>query len=212
MIESIVTYMQGLPVWGVVIFAFLVAWVENLLPPAPSDVLLAFCGSLVGFGTVDFTTLLLVATTGSVAGFATAYWLGRTYKQSLINARWLPFITQDLVDTSQKWFDKYHGAIIVANRFMAGTRAVISFAAGMTNMPFPRTTLYCAVSAAAWNALLIWGGMLLGTNWRNIDGYVGTYGWVITALIVAIVAIVVIRRKRRRTSALETPVDKQGES
>jgi membrane protein DedA with SNARE-associated domain len=204
MIESIVVYLQGLPVWGVIIVTFLVAYIENLFPPAPSDVILVFLGTLVGLGTVGMTTMIGTATLGSVAGFATAYWIGRRYGTALIESRRVPFLSVELLLKVEGWFNKYHGLIIVANRFLSGTRAVISFAAGITKMPFLRTTLYCLVSAAAWNSLMVIIGKQLGANWRSVEGILATYGNVVTILIVTTLVVYfswkyLKRRKERRS-------------
>src|SRR3972149_3231653 len=52
---------------------FAVAYIENVFPPSPSDVVVVFGGYLVGLGTIDFTVALAVTTTGSITGFLTMY-------------------------------------------------------------------------------------------------------------------------------------------
>lgn len=200
MVESLVELLQSLPLWGVLLFTFLIAYIENLFPPSPSDLLLVFAGTLVGLGSVGYIELLLTATAGSVSGFATAYLCGRKYGDALLDSRWVPFLNRTLMAKVESWFNRYHGLIIVANRFMAGTRAIIAFAAGIASMPFPRTLLYCFISAAAWNALLLWGGAALGSRWRDIEGILSVYGWAVTGVLI-VVAIVLYMRSRRRTEA-----------
>ena len=199
MVEDLVLLAQTLPVWGILLGTFIVAYIENLFPPSPSDLLLVFIGTLCGIGVIDFTATLVIATTGSVTGFATAYWIGRKFGRSLIERGWVPFISVALIDRVERWFDKYHGLIIVTNRFLSGTRAVISYAAGMTRMPFPRTALYCAVSAAVWNTILIVVGMQLGSRWRDVDGFLATYGQIVIGLIVVALIIWFVLKRRRRT-------------
>lgn len=201
MLESIVGYLQGLPPWGVILFVFLIAYIENLFPPSPSDVLLVFAGTLIGIGTADFVPILLAATIGAVTGFVTAYMIGRRYGRQVAASPLVPFITLELVDKVQVWFDKYHGLIIVVNRFLAGTRAVIAFAAGITRMPLPRTTLYCTLSATAWNALLLWLGSIAGERWRDVDQYLSTYGWVVTGLLAVAVVVWFLRNRRKASTA-----------
>jgi membrane protein DedA with SNARE-associated domain len=199
MIESIVTFLLDLPIWGVFLATFLIAYIENLFPPSPSDVLLVFIGTMVGIGVVDLTTTLIVATVGSTTGFATAYWIGRYYGRSLIERGWVPFISVDLIDRVERWFSKYHGLIIIANRFLAGTRAVISFAAGMTRLPFPRTLIYCLLSAAVWNTLMLWIGTQVGSRWREVDAFIAGYGWVVTGILAIAFGIWLWRIRKRRT-------------
>jgi membrane protein DedA with SNARE-associated domain len=196
MIESLVELLQSLPLWGILVFTFGIAYIENLFPPSPSDVLLVFAGTLVGIGSVGFVELLATATAGSVSGFITAYALGRRYGDTLMDSPWIPFLDRSLMAKVETWFNRYHGLIIVANRFMAGTRAIIAFAAGITSMPLPRTVVYCAISAAAWNALLLWGGSQLGARWRDIEGLLSTYGWIITGLLVLVIVTLIIRSRR----------------
>ncbi|MBU3742566.1 MAG: DedA family protein, partial [Candidatus Kapabacteria bacterium] len=176
MIESIVGFLQTLPPWGVIAFVFLIAYVENLFPPSPSDVLLVFAGTLIGIGVAGYVPLLIASTLGGVTGFASAYLIGRRYGRQVVASPLVPFLDLALIDRVQVWFDRYHGLIIVVNRFLAGTRAVIAFAAGITHMPFPRTIVYCGISATAWNALLLWIGSLAGTRWREMDSYLSAYG------------------------------------
>jgi membrane protein DedA with SNARE-associated domain len=199
MLESIISALSSLSPIGIFVVTFLIAYIENLFPPSPSDVLLVFVGTLCGIGTVSFETTLIVATAGSISGFSTAYWIGRGYGRDIIKKGWVPFVTESLIERVDTWFARYHGLIIVANRFLAGTRAVISFAAGISRMPFPRTLLYCLVSAAAWNALLIYIGMQVGSRWREVDALLSVYGWVVTGILVIVVAVWLIRKRKRRS-------------
>ncbi len=199
MVESFVELMQQLPVWAILLSTFVVAYIENLFPPSPSDLLIAFIGTLVGIGTVGMTTTLLVATAGSVTGFASAYWIGRRYGRALLESRWVPFVTASMIDRVNVWFDRYHGLIIVGNRFLAGTRAVIAFAAGIARLPFPRTVIYCAVSALAWNFVLLFVGTQLGSRWQEIDQFLSIYGWVVVGLLAGLVAVLLVRTWKRRS-------------
>jgi membrane protein DedA with SNARE-associated domain len=196
MIESFIAVLQGLPPWAIATAAFFIAYVENLFPPSPSDVLLVFIGSLIGMGLVDLPMMLTAATAGSTSGFLTAYLLGRRYGEAIADTPWIPFINRDLLARVEGLFDRYHGLIIVANRFLAGTRAVVAFAAGVVRLPLGRTVIYSGISALAWNGLLLWIGMNVGQRWRDVEGYISAYGWVITALIIGTVSFVIWRRKK----------------
>ncbi|MBC8124819.1 MAG: DedA family protein [Candidatus Kapabacteria bacterium] len=198
MLETLVTFFMGLPPWGVLALTFFIAYIENLFPPAPSDVVLVFIGTIVGVGVVGFVPTLIAATAGSVLGFSTAYALGRRYGNAIADSPLVPFITRDLIAKVERWFDKYQGLIIIANRFLAGTRAVIAFVAGISRLPFPRTVIYCAVSAAIWNAILLTVGVNVGSRWRDVDQYIAAYGWVVTGLIVVGLGIWYYRKRKKR--------------
>lgn len=203
MIESLIEFLQGLPVWAILAVTFLIAFIENLVPPSPSDVLLVFMGSLIGMGVMGFTPALTVATAGSVVGFCAAYALGRRYGEAIAESPWVPFIDKDTLAYVERLFDKYHGLIIVSNRFLAGTRAVVAFAAGVSKLPLVRTVIQCSISALAWNAILLFAGMHVGQRWRDVEGYLSAYGWVITMALVLGAGYWIWRRRRRQALSVE---------
>lgn len=193
MLESAIEFLQTLSQPGVLAFVFFITYIENIFPPSPSDVLLVFCGTLVGIGTVGFFPVLATATAGSITGFLTMYWIGHTFGTRLIEKQKIPFLPLDSVEKVEAWFRKYGYWLIVVNRFLTGTRAVISFFAGLSKLPLPRTTLLCGISAAAWNIGLVFFGYKLGENWQNVEIYLGRYGQVVTGIIAVVVVVLVIR-------------------
>jgi membrane protein DedA with SNARE-associated domain len=167
-----------------------IAYIENILPPFPSDVIVVAAGSLVGLGTLDFTLALALATAGSTLGFMTMYKLGDWFGDKILEKGKIKFIPLDSVHRVEKWFKKYGYWVVVANRFLAGTRAVVSFFAGMSKLPLLNSTVLSCISALAWNFILLYAGKELGENWRSILIYLQAYGQTIT--IVAIVATVIL--------------------
>ena len=83
-LQHAITWLQQLPPAGVLGLMFLIAYVENIFPPSPSDVLLVFAGTLIGLGTIGFPSSLLFSTLGSTLGFMTAYGLGRYFESILL--------------------------------------------------------------------------------------------------------------------------------
>lgn len=192
-VEKTILWLQQLSPFGVMMAIFLIAYIENIFPPSPSDVLLVFAGTLIGIGTVGFLPSLLVATLGSTLGFMTAYAAGRYFEKEVIEGRFSRFLPVDTVAKVEALFRKYGYGVIIANRFLAGTRAIVSFFAGMSRMNFVPTTLLCALSATVWNILLLWLGKSLGGNWRQAGNYLATYSTVITVLLVVIATIFLLR-------------------
>lgn len=193
MLESAIEFLQTLSPFGVLAFVFFTTYIENLFPPSPSDVLLVFCGTLVGLGTVGFLPMFLVATAGSITGFLSMYWIGHTFGSRLIEKRKIPFLPLDAVEKVEEWFRRYGYWLIVVNRFLTGTRAVISFFAGLSKLHLPTTTLLCGVSAAVWNIIMIWLGYKVGENWQQIEVWLGRYSQVVFGILIVIVIIFVIR-------------------
>jgi membrane protein DedA with SNARE-associated domain len=204
LVEQSIAWLQTLSPVGVLAFMFFVAYIENLFPPSPSDVLLIFAGTLIGIGTVGFFPALFISTLGSVTGFLTAYLLGRYFKESVLTGRLSRFLPLNAVQQVDGLFQKYGYGVIIANRFLAGTRAIVSFFAGMSQLNLPVTTALCAVSALAWNALLLYLGKIFAGNWRAAAGYLETYSKAATVIVVALLAIFIWRYLRKRESEKRT--------
>jgi membrane protein DedA with SNARE-associated domain len=205
MTESIIQWMQELPPLGIYAALFFTAYIENLFPPAPSDVVMLFIATLAGMGLIGLVPAIAIATAGSVTGFMTAFWIGRRFGRRLIESNRLPFITEQSLTKVDGWFDRWGYGVVVANRFLAGTRAVISFFTGMSQLRFLPTTALCLVSALAWNTLIIWLGSLLGANWREGIVYLKRYGQVVVAVLIVIALVWGVRRylRYRREKAAE---------
>ncbi len=170
-----------------------IAYIENILPPFPSDVIVVAAGSLVGLGTLDFTLALVLATAGSTLGFMTMYKLGDWFGDKILEKGKIKFIPLDSVHKVEKWFKKYGYWVVVANRFLAGTRAVVSFFAGMSELPLWNATALSCISALAWNFILLYAGKELGENWRSILIYLQAYGQTITIGVIVAAVILVLR-------------------
>ena len=199
-VEQGIAWLQQLSPFWVLAFMFFVAYLENVFPPSPSDVVLIFAGTLIGVGTVGFVPALLLATLGSTLGFLTAYLLGRHFQRSIVDGRFSRFLPVNLIVQVESLFMRYGYGVIVANRFLAGTRAIVSFFAGMSRLNLPVTTALCFISALVWNAILLYLGKLFAGNWRAAAGYLETYSkvaTVIVGLLILVFAFLFLKKRRR---------------
>ena len=208
--EQFVNYLAALnPIW-IYCVAGTIAYIENVFPPLPSDVILVAAGSLAGFGRVDFALLLVLSTIGSTAGFFTMYKVGDWFGIRILEAGKIRYIPLDKVHKVEMWFKRYGYWIVIANRFLAGTRAVISFFTGMSELSLWRTTVLSFLSSLLWNFILLFAGRKLGQNWQTISFYLVTYGKVVTIILIVVAFIFISRyyyknRNRHNPSSSSTP-------
>lgn len=209
MLESIVEILQGVPWYWVLCIAFLVTVAENIFPPAPCDSVLVFTGSLVGIGVVGFVPLLLFATLGSAAGFVLMYWLGLRFGTEILDSRRFKFLSRESMEQPERLFRKYGDIIIVINRFLSGTRAFISFFAGMSRLNTIKTVILASMSALFWNIILIYLGIFLGKNWRTAEEYISAYGQIVIPVIVIASGILIYRWIRKQKKIREKAKKKE---
>lgn len=198
--EDLILSLKDLSPWMVYAAVFGMAFIENLFPPSPSDLAIVFGGSLAALGEVSFAWVLVAATAGSTTGFVAMYGIGAWSGRRILERGRISFLPVEAVRKAEAWFARHGLWLIVANRFLAGTRAVVSFFAGMSHLPLPLTTLLCFVSALAWNAILVGAGYALGQNWERIGFYLTTYSQVITGGVVVVLLVLLGRMVVRNAS------------
>lgn len=200
MFEDILTKIATFPPFWIYVTLFFFALIENVFPPSPSDVVTVVGGSLVGTGAINFFFALSFTTLGSILGFTLMFYIGSTVDKKLIHSGRFKFIPVESLDKVETWFRKYGYLIVVVNRFMPGTRAVISFFAGISNLEPKKTIILCFISALLWNAILLYLGFIFGDNVEKVDEYLTTYSNIVIALTVVVVLFFVVRfffRKRK---------------
>lgn len=180
------------PLW-IYIIAAAIAYIENLFPPFPSDVVIVVAGYLCASSRVDFWIVLLVATAGGTLGFITMYQIGNWFGLKVLEAGKFKFIQLDKIHKVEKWFQLYGYLVVIINRFLAGTRAVVAFCAGVSDLSILKTTILASISSLLWNTLLILAGRQLGANWHRISSFLQAYGQIVTIVLIVIVIIIMSR-------------------
>lgn len=187
------------PIWAYVVL-FFSAIIENLFPPIPGDTVTVFGAYLITTGQLGFWGVYLSTTLGSIVGFNIMYLIGIKFGRSFLNSKFRArLFSEKQFNKVQRWFAKYGYTVILANRFMSGTRSVISLFAGFFHLNWLLVLGLSALSAFIWNGLLIYAGYLLGVNWDVITGIIKHYNnIVIIATVIAVFLFIMFRRRRKR--------------
>jgi membrane protein DedA with SNARE-associated domain len=193
MIEHILNYIAQLtPFWLLVALTFF-SYFENIFPPSPSDLVVVVGGSLIGKGVISFFPTLFLTTLGSVAGFMTIYYIGSTLDKKVVKTHKLKFISIEGIEKVEAWFTKYGYWVIAVNRFMPGTRSVISLFAGLSELEVKRTIILSTLSALGWNMIILYLGMIFGRNVKKVDRLLDTYSDIVLAITAVAIIIYLIQ-------------------
>ena len=189
MLEEVLSQLSSMPMFSIYLVLFLFSFIENIFPPSPSDVVVVVGASLIASTKMDFIPVLLITSIGSAMGFVLMYFVGKFFGEKVIRTGKLKFVSKQAMQNVDSWFNKYGYKLIAANRFLPGTRSIISFFSGVHELHLLKTFLLAALSAFLWNALIIYLGMEVGHNVELIDYYLNTYSSVILA-ITAVAALI----------------------
>lgn len=177
---------------GVGVLVFL----EVLVPPIPSEVILPFAGYLSQSGQLNLGWLLFWSTAASWLGALLLYWLGATIGMDrairlLAGTR---LVSRSDLERGSAWFTRSGGWTVLVGRMVPGVRSLISIPAGASRMSLGRFSVYTIAGSGLWNALLLGVGAALGTQHEQLEHYLGYLDYAVyTALAIAVVVLVVRR-------------------
>ncbi|MGJ0387570.1 DedA family protein [Microbacterium sp. CGR1] len=188
---------------GVLVF------VEVLIPPIPSEVILPFAGYLSQSGGLNLGWLIVWSTLASWIGALLLYWLGAAVgvERAVRFLAATKLVSRSDLDRGAQWFLHSGGWTVLVGRLVPGVRSLISIPAGATRMNLVRFSLYTIVGSGLWNSFLIGVGAALGTQHEQLEGVLGYVDYVVYAAIAIALGILIVRRVREaRGSARATRV------
>ncbi|CCH21069.1 DedA family protein [Micromonospora lupini] len=184
---------------GPVGVALLVA-LESIVPPIPSEIVLALAGFLAHEGKFNVVVVVLAATVGSLVGALVLYWLGAALGEERLK-RWLdriPLVDRDDLERADRWFERHGRWAVLIGRVVPVVRSLVSVPAGANRMPLGEFVLLTTIGSGVWNALIVGSGYALGSRWQDVARYSDWFNYAIGAVFVVMVVGWVIRKIRRR--------------
>ncbi|MBC8076858.1 MAG: DedA family protein [Chloroflexales bacterium] len=182
----------------------LLMFLENIIPPIPSELIMPLAGFLSAEGRLSFAGVVVAGTVGAVLGALPFYYLGRLAGETRLKAwadrygRWVA-VSSDDIDRVQRWFARHGGKAVFLGRLVPGIRSYISIPAGLARMPLLRFLLYTIPGVALWSTLLAFAGRLLGSNYERVGQYLGPVGSAVLGLsVLSTLVWIVVRRRRTR--------------
>ena len=181
----------------------LLIFLENIIPPVPSEVILPLAGFRARTGALNVWLAWPAATLGSVLGAVVLYgvgrWLGYDRLHALAGKRWFILTSQNDLDRGERVFERHGGKMVLLGRCVPLIRSVVSIPAGIAKMPLPRFLTLTAIGSGVWNAIFIGLGWVLGENWGRVQGWLGPVSYVVLGLVVVGLVWLAVRKLRSRS-------------
>ena len=125
--------------WGYLGVGLLIA-IENIFPPIPSEVILAFGGFVTTKTALNVVGVIIAATLGSTIGAIVLYLIGKILNKERLEriisgkiGKVLRLKKSD-IEKADKWFDTKGQKTVFICRFIPIVRSLISIPAGMSEM------------------------------------------------------------------------------
>ena len=181
MLDTIASHLDSIaalaPTWGLV-FVFVFMAIESSFVPFPSEVVMIPAGFLAARGEMGLSSPLLavsaavvVGVAGSLAGAFVNYFLALKVGKPFLEryGRWF-FLKPAALERACEVFNRYGAATTFVCRMLPAIRQLISIPAGIARMPLGSFTLFTALGAGIWTAILAAAGYAIGRSTADI-GY-----------------------------------------
>ncbi|MCL5116061.1 MAG: DedA family protein [Firmicutes bacterium] len=144
---------------------FLVLFVECFGVPSPDEIILLFSGYLISVHRFSYPIVIVAAVAGSTAGATGAYFLARLGGRKLM-LKYFRFLfrTPERLEYWEQYFQRRGDIVVLIGRIISGVRAVISYPAGLFNMPYWRFLAYTVAGSLIWALIAVTVGYILGPH------------------------------------------------
>ena len=175
--------------YGAILLAM---FLENLIPPIPSELIMPLGGFYVSQGQLDFLPVVLAGLIGTVVGALPWYGIGRLVNEEKLeqwlekNGRWVGINPHEL-SRSRQWFNRYGMSLVFWGRLVPGIRTLISVPAGVELMPISPFLIWTTAGSLIWTLFLTITGFYLGDNYANIQRWISPLSTIFKTIIVLII-------------------------
>lgn len=202
--HSLVTWFAGLPVAMLYPSLAILAALENVFPPLPTDTVVALGTWLAARGRGSALLAFLGTWAGNIAGAGAMYAIGRRHGAGWINRRFPALSDARGEERLASLYGRYGIPALVVSRFIPGVRALVPPSAGALKIPALSAMLAIAFSSGIWYGFIAWIAYRAGTDWDSLTRRIAQSGRVTAvagAVIVALAVLTWLVRRHRRSGA-----------
>lgn len=200
-VDAILDWLSSLSIGTLYAAIGAISAVENIFPPFPADVVVAFGSFLAARGKASPYNTFLVAWLGNLAGAAIMYYVGRRYGSSAFMTRLERWAGAGAEQRLMKLYGRYGLPALFISRFLPAVRAVVPPFAGAMRLPLLPVTLAVATASGIWFAFITFIAYRAGSNWEVLYATIVRSGKIVgfsaSGLVVLVAAILYVRHRRR---------------
>ncbi len=133
-----------------------------ITPFLPGDSLLFASGAIAALGSLNLWTVLVVLILAAIIGDTANYWIGHFLGRKIVDNPRIPFINQEHIDKTEKFYKKHGGKAIILARFVPIVRTFAPFVAGVGKMHYEKFLFYNVMGGLIWVSLFTLAGYFFG--------------------------------------------------
>jgi membrane protein DedA with SNARE-associated domain len=186
-VTPLLDWFAGLPVAVLYPALAVLAALENVFPPLPTDTIVALGTWLAARGRGSALLAFLGTWAGNVAGAGAMYAVGRRHGAGWIHRRFPKLSNARGEERLQALYARYGIPALIASRFIPGVRAVVPPFAGALRVPALSAMLAMALASGIWYGFISYIAYRASSDWDSLVRRIAHSG-----VVMAIVGAVVI--------------------
>ncbi len=207
-VESILFWLGDLPIGTLYAAMAIISAIENVFPPFPADIVVAFGSFLAARGKASPYTAFFVAWAGNLVGAGFMYYVGRRYGSGAFTEKLERWGGRNAEDRLRKLYGRYGMPALFVSRFLPGVRALVPPFAGAMKLPPLAVGLAIALASGVWFAFITWIAFQAGEDWDILYARIlhsskiaGLSGFALVGIIALVLVLRSLARRRRRKSS-----------
>lgn len=202
--QSLLAWFAGLPVAALYPALAVLAALENVFPPLPTDTVVALGTWLAARGAGSALLAFLATWAGNVVGAIGMYVVGRRHGAGWIHRRFPALSNTRGEERLQALYARYGIPALVVSRFIPGVRALVPPFAGALRVPAISAIAAMACASGIWYGFISYIAYRAGTDWDALTRRIAQSGRVMgiagAAIVALAVAVWLVRRRTRGTA------------
>ena len=198
-IKNLAVQLQTLPIWGIMLFSFLSACIQQVFPPYPSEVLLLLFGGLAATGVIFGPAAILPYIAGTIVSSLLVFYLSRRIGKPVLKNR---YVTRIFSVRNQRraavYMRKYGAPALGICKFLPGVNTVCLIVAGVMGLSGPVPTITITVAGIVENTLFFLAGLLIGNRLPEMYRFTKQFSIVAVLVFAALIAAFLLFKFRKR--------------
>jgi membrane protein DedA with SNARE-associated domain len=176
---------------------FVLALVEAICIPFPSEITFGFAGALAAEGHFSLAAVIGIGLAGEFVGSMIGYTIGRTGGRALVDkfGKFFLISSSDL-DRANRFLARRGDPAVALGRVLPFVRTFVSLVAGIGEMAVVPFAVFSLIGTAVYSAAVASAGYGLGSSWHKLVRGFTDAGFVVLGLVVIAIGIFVWHRWR----------------
>ena len=176
---------------------FIIAFIENIIPPIPGDTFTIIGGYLAATGKLHLFATFLIIMSGTMLSIMLVYYVGYRGGHEYFARKDFRFFSVADLARVDRWFARHGAGTLLVSRFVVGGRVAIALASGISKYPPALMFTYSLISSMLFHGILIFLAYAADAYVDNlVDGF-NSYSKIVLAILAAALIlwlVVVVRR------------------